>query len=99
MPLFQEQLLRIAMTAAGFSGGEAEELRRAMRYGTPLSLAMIDLDDFKVVNDRFGHAAGDRTLHSVARVLRTAARVTDFVARYGGEEFTVLLPPPVLPSP
>jgi diguanylate cyclase (GGDEF)-like protein len=69
-----------------------EELRRAMRYGTPLSLAMIDLDDFKTVNDRFGHAAGDRTLRSVARVLRTAARVTDFVARYGGEEFAVLLP-------
>jgi two-component system chemotaxis family response regulator WspR len=69
-----------------------DELRRADRYGMALSLAMLDLDDFKVLNDRFGHATGDQVLHSVARILGSTARATDFVARYGGEEFVMLLP-------
>jgi diguanylate cyclase (GGDEF)-like protein len=69
-----------------------DELKRADRYGTALSLAMIDLDDFKGLNDTFGHTVGDLALRSVARIIGSAARETDFVARYGGEEFAALLP-------
>ncbi|MFO1324392.1 MAG: GGDEF domain-containing protein [Burkholderiales bacterium] len=68
------------------------ELARARRYRHPLSIAFIDIDDFKRVNDRGGHAAGDRLLASVARVIRNSLRSSDFVARYGGDEFVVLLP-------
>jgi len=60
--------------------------------GVPLSVAMIDLDHFKGVNDRFGHGVGDTVLAEVARRLRVAARPVDSVARFGGEEFVVVLP-------
>lgn len=68
------------------------ELERARRYRHTLSLLMIDVDDFKQFNDRFGHPAGDFALRKIAELLRKAARATDIVARYGGEEFTVILP-------
>ncbi len=68
------------------------ELTRAEEKNGSLVLAMIDLDDFKQVNDRYGHAVGDLVLQSVARVLRESVRDTDIVARYGGEEFAVLMP-------
>lgn len=68
------------------------ELERARRYRHPLSLLMIDVDDFKQFNDRFGHPAGDTALRNVAELLRKCARVTDVIARYGGEEFAVILP-------
>ena len=68
------------------------ELERARRYRHPLSLLMIDVDDFKQFNDRFGHPAGDLALRSVAELLRKCARATDVIARYGGEEFAVILP-------
>jgi diguanylate cyclase (GGDEF)-like protein len=58
----------------------------------PLSVALVDLDGFKVVNDRCSHAEGDKVLQTVARTLRDALRVNDVVARYGGDEFVVLLP-------
>jgi diguanylate cyclase (GGDEF)-like protein len=64
----------------------------AQRHGGPLSVAFADLDNFKAVNDTFGHQAGDRILQNTARVLRENTRETDFIARYGGEEFIVLLP-------
>jgi diguanylate cyclase (GGDEF)-like protein len=64
----------------------------AQRQGSPLSVAFADLDNFKAVNDTFGHHAGDRILQNTARVLRENTRETDFIARYGGEEFIVLLP-------
>ena len=66
------------------------EARRVSRSGEPLSLILLDLDDFKRLNDRHGHAAGDEVLAWVARVLSEHVRETDVLARYGGEEFTVL---------
>jgi diguanylate cyclase len=69
-----------------------DETSRAQRYGAPLTLAMIDLDEFKAVNDVHGHAAGDAILHSYATDVLTVLRHHDMVARYGGEEFAVLLP-------
>jgi diguanylate cyclase (GGDEF)-like protein len=68
------------------------ELLRAERFGTPLSLVLADLDDFKLVNDRFGHQVGDRVLRAFADVLRHRIRSIDLAARLGGEEFAVLLP-------
>jgi diguanylate cyclase (GGDEF)-like protein len=70
----------------------AEEHQRALRYGTPLSLIMLDIDDFKQFNDDFGHPTGDGALKRIAGALESTARSTDIVARYGGEEFAVLLP-------
>ncbi len=68
------------------------ELERARRYGYPLSLIMLDLDNFKQINDRFGHQKGDEVLIKFADVIRRNIRKTDMPVRYGGEEFLVLLP-------
>lgn len=70
----------------------AGELKRLLRYGTPVSLLMIDIDNFKPINDRFGHAAGDRALKAVTDACASALRETDTIARWGGEEFIVILP-------
>lgn len=71
----------------------AQEVKRALRYHLPLSLLMIDIDDFKLFNDRLGHQAGDALLRDLAGVLTSETRQQiDIVARYGGEEFAVLLP-------
>jgi diguanylate cyclase (GGDEF)-like protein len=67
------------------------EMARGQRYGRPLSLMMFDLDHFKQVNDRFGHAAGDRALYQFARLLNRERRSGDTLARIGGEEFAVVL--------
>ena len=69
-----------------------EEIDRARRYRTGLAALIIDLDDFKGINDRWGHATGDSVLRQVAALLRTEFRAHDQVARYGGDEFVVLLP-------
>ena len=69
-----------------------EEIARARRDGTPLSFVIIDLDDFKRVNDVRGHQAGDELLRQVAGVLQAELRPYDQVARYGGDEFVLLLP-------
>jgi two-component system, cell cycle response regulator len=69
----------------------AQELARAQRYGVPVSLAMIDIDHFKHVNDAHGHPAGDAVLRAVAERLTAGVRETDRVFRYGGEEFAILL--------
>ncbi|MFQ5646501.1 MAG: diguanylate cyclase [bacterium] len=70
----------------------AEEFSRAARYDTLLSLIMIDIDDFKRVNDCFGHQTGDEVLVKLAQILIDSVRVIDVAARYGGEEFMLMLP-------
>ena len=69
-----------------------DEIGRAQRYDTPLALVILDLDEFKAVNDRYGHAAGDQVLRCYAEQVLSIFRHHDMVARYGGEEFAVLLP-------
>jgi diguanylate cyclase (GGDEF)-like protein len=98
----QKRIIELQATTDGLTGlanhktffsrlrGEAA---RARRYGFSLTVLMLDLDDFKTVNDRFGHPAGDRVLKAVADVLRTQLRQNvDLPARYGGEEFAAVLP-------
>jgi diguanylate cyclase (GGDEF)-like protein len=69
-----------------------EEIKRAGRHNSPLACLMLDLDDFKLVNDRHGHQAGDVLLRGVADALMSEFRAFDCVARYGGDEFVVILP-------
>ena len=69
-----------------------EEYLRAKRYSKPFSIAMIDLDRFKEINDRFGHGEGDKVLQVMAEGIKANVRGTDTVGRYGGDEFAVLLP-------
>jgi diguanylate cyclase (GGDEF)-like protein len=66
------------------------EIKRVSRTGESLAMLLIDIDDFKQLNDRFGHAAGDEMLKRIAPLLNQAVRETDLVARYGGEEFVIL---------
>jgi diguanylate cyclase (GGDEF)-like protein len=68
------------------------EFQRALRYQKMMAVIMIDIDDFKVYNDTYGHLAGDRVLAETARAIRGSVRDIDFVARYGGEEFALILP-------
>ncbi|MBI1175466.1 MAG: diguanylate cyclase [Sideroxydans sp.] len=69
-----------------------QEILRARRYGKPLSVLMLDLDEFKLINDRYGHQAGDGVLCKVCDIYRLTLRVVDIVGRMGGEEFAILLP-------
>lgn len=69
-----------------------EEIAKVARYGRPLSIIMLDIDNFKQVNDTFGHRAGDEVILSVAHAIMASLRKTDVAGRYGGEEFLVLLP-------
>ncbi|MCI0435445.1 MAG: PleD family two-component system response regulator [Gemmatimonadetes bacterium] len=69
-----------------------DEFERAGRTGGPLSVAMLDLDRFKSINDSYGHQAGDRVLQQVGEILRGTARDVDRLGRYGGEEFLIILP-------
>jgi len=68
------------------------ETKRTERTGAPLCLVLVDVDDFKLLNDRLGHSAGDRVLQEMARAMSSQIRQTDYLARYGGEEFVLLLP-------
>lgn len=75
-----------------FQGQLRAEVQRALRYHRPLSLAVIDADHFKSINDTLGHAEGDRVLAGIARIVVAKIRATDTAFRYGGEEFSVILP-------
>ncbi len=90
--LVREDVLTGALNRRGLEEAFAAECARGERRETALSLAVLDVDDFKQLNDRLGHQAGDAALAHLARVLRTALRPSDVVARYGGEEFVILLP-------
>ncbi len=68
------------------------EIARSVRYGHPFSLAYMDLDNFKQVNDQFGHLIGDKTLRKVVDLIRETVRSSDIIGRLGGDEFALLLP-------
>lgn len=76
----------------GFRERADEELVRARRYRHPLSVAYIDVDNFKEINETYGHAGGDKVLHTIATSLQKSTREIDAVARLGGDEFGVLFP-------
>lgn len=84
-------LTKLANAKAFVEGAEAE-IRRAKRYKLPMSIAYIDLDDFKTVNDAFGHSKGDELLIEVGSAITKNIRETDLAARIGGDEFSILLP-------
>ncbi len=69
-----------------------EEFERAVRYNVPLSILMMDIDDFKRINDSYGHRVGDHVLKELARIIKKMVRKSDILARYGGEEFALILP-------
>lgn len=100
--LLERQATEDPLTQLGnrryFDGHLEHELARSSRFDRPLAVALIDVDYFKQVNDRFTHQIGDRVLQQLASLLRTGVRETDFVARYGGEEFAVLFPETDLPG-
>jgi diguanylate cyclase (GGDEF)-like protein len=75
-----------------FSEAGEREIQRTLRYGHPLAALMIDLDHFKRVNDKYGHAAGDRVLVAITAAIRKLLRDIDVFGRLGGEEFAILLP-------
>jgi len=83
--------LTLVANHRGFQERLIEEWQRCRRYGHPLSVIMLDLDEFKAFNDSFGHLEGDHVLKEVAWALCISARESDFVARYGGEEFVIVL--------
>jgi diguanylate cyclase (GGDEF)-like protein len=78
--------------ARAFDALAAAEVVRSQRFAHPLSLAYLDLDDFKAVNDAFGHDCGDQALFDIGHVLRSTVRSVDLAARIGGDEFAVLMP-------
>src|SRR5678815_5798012 len=69
-----------------------EEIERSKRYGTPFSVVMMDVDDFKKLNDEHGHLIGDRVLRAIANVVKAQMRGVSTAARYGGEEIALILP-------
>ncbi len=86
-----DSLTGLANYRAFYEDAEAE-VARARRYSHPLTVAYIDVDNFKIVNDLYGHREGDRLIRKTAQIIRSALRTHDIVARVGGDEFVVLLP-------
>jgi diguanylate cyclase (GGDEF)-like protein len=95
-----ERLARLSVTdeltglpnQRSFRDALSREIKRALRDESPLALVLFDIDDFKALNDTYGHAVGDAILARVATVMRDELREIDLLARYGGEEFAVLAP-------
>lgn len=100
LALLNAQLASLAVTDGltgiknhrAFQEALEQEWKSSSRYHTPLSIMLIDVDNFKHFNDTFGHPAGDRVLKRIAEILRETTRESDIVARYGGEEFVAVLP-------
>jgi len=86
-----EDALTGALNRRGLDQILAREVARCQRNESRLSLAMVDLDHFKKINDQFGHAAGDQMLVHFTTLMRSVMRKSDFLVRYGGEEFTLVL--------
>ena len=87
-----EDFLTGALNRRGMDEALIREFERSDRHGTPLSLAMLDVDHFKKINDTMGHSTGDKALAHLSKVVKGILRSTDVLARYGGEEFVILLP-------
>ncbi|HEX2510673.1 MAG TPA: GGDEF domain-containing protein [Microvirga sp.] len=89
--LAQEDPLTGLLNRRGFFRDLARAVAYRARYGTPIALLVVDLDDFKPINDQYGHEAGDKALVHVATLIRNNVRASDSVGRLGGDEFAVIL--------
>ncbi len=93
---FEEMAIRDGLTKLynhrHFYSRLDEEFSRASRYNLPLSLIVFDIDNFKQINDTYGHTSGDKVLQQIGQLMKKVARESDIPARYGGEEFAVILP-------
>lgn len=96
--LAREDTLTQSLNRRGMMEALSREMQRARRYRTPLCVSLLDIDNFKQLNDRLGHQAGDNALVHLVRVIRTTLRQMDVIARFGGEEFMLLLPNTTLPD-
>ncbi len=90
--MLQQDPLTGTLNRRGIDEAFRQEASRCDRHGSSLCVAVLDLDDFKALNDRLGHQAGDRALTHIAQVITRTLRPTDRVGRFGGEEFLLLLP-------
>ena len=90
--LASHDLLTGALNRQGMADVVAKEMARSDRSGMPVCMALLDIDDFKRLNDRLGHLSGDAALQHLARVAKASLRPQDSVARFGGEEFVVVMP-------
>lgn len=90
--LVREDQLTGSLNRRGLDDVLEREIARAERRASPLCIAMLDLDDFKKINDKYGHMAGDEALIHLVRVIKETLRTMDVIARFGGEEFLIVLP-------
>ena len=89
--MYTDPLTRVPNRMA-YNERASKEWDRCQAQNKPLSIAVVDVDHFKRINDKYGHAAGDKTLQAIARHLKTNLTSSEFMARWGGEEFIILLP-------